>query len=759
MVKVSTLIVVFLCVFAVTVNAQNITGSMSGRVIDPQGASVPGAKVTLTAPSKNLTLTTKTDESGDFLFPGLQPGEYSLSIEATGFKKVQNRSIPLDANDRLALGNITLDVGSLTESVEISADVALLSTESAERGGVLVARQIENIMVNGRNPLAMIGLVPGVVSTANFQVGGAGGIGSIFVDGNRGSANMLSINGIDNLDTGSNGSQNVTVSIDSTEEFKILTGQYQAEYGRNAGAQISVVTKSGSSQFHGSGYLYHRHEEFNANTWLNNAKSLPRQLYRYNDPGYTVGGPVFIPKLLPKNRVFFFWSQEWQLQLVPNTARNVMLPTALERTGDFSQSVDNNNKPLAAIIDPSNGKPFGGKIIPPQQLYGPGVALLKLFPLPNVTGQVGYNYTSQISGHSPRREDLLRVDYNITSNIRAFGHYINNAQPLVMPYGSFVLGINVPVVPINYPNPGKSWAGGVTWVLGPTTTNEFNMGYTHNSIDIIEGGTALTRTTSGINFPMLYPNAVQDDYIPGVNFGGTHLANSPAFNSVGDAPFHNYNTVINFSDNLTKVWGAHRIKIGAFLERSRKDQSSFGNNNGFFNFGDSTSNPIDTGYGYSNAILGVYQTFDQASAYINGQYRYWNIEPFIQDTWKVTSRLTLDYGLRIAWYQPQYDASFQASTFVLADWSASKAPRLYTPKIVNGVRSAYDAVTNQVLPGYLCLGVHGIGIPEERRVVVEHRVLRDARSSSRRPAAGRARFPSSRGTAPARALRCPRARR
>src|ERR1700680_3566986 len=172
-----SMVLVLAFVAALTVRAQNITGSMAGRVIDPQASSVPGAKVTLTAPSKNLTLTTKTDDSGDFLFPGLQPGVYSLSIEAAGFKKLQDRSIPLDANDRLTLGNITLEVGSLTESVEISADVALLSTESAERGGVLVARQIENIMVNGRNPLAMVGLVPGVVSTANFQVGGASGIG------------------------------------------------------------------------------------------------------------------------------------------------------------------------------------------------------------------------------------------------------------------------------------------------------------------------------------------------------------------------------------------------------------------------------------------------------------------------------------------------------------------------------------------------------------------------------------------------------
>src|SRR5579872_4266509 len=592
-----------------------------------------------------------------------------------------------------------MEVGTLAESIEVSAQATSLQTESVERSATINSRQIENIEVNGRNPLDMTRLIPGVVNTATFQVAGAGGIGNIQANGNRGSANQLMINGIGNLDTGSNGSQNVTVSLDSTSEFKVLTGMYQAEYGRNAGAQISVVTKSGSEQIHGSGYFYHRHDDLNANTWYNNARGLPRALYRYNDPGYTVGGPVLIPKLIKKDKLFFFWSQEWQEQLVPNTPRNIMLPTALERKGDFSQSVNNNGKPLT-IKNPATGLPFSGNMIPANQLFAPGVALLNLFPLPNVAGQIGYNYSSQISGSQPRREDLLRMDYNLSQKWRVFGHYINNAQPIVYPYGSFVLGINVPVVPILYPNPGSSYAGGGTYIISPTMTNEVNMGMTHNSIDIIENGKTLTRTASGIALPLLYPSAVQDDYVPGFNFGGTNLANSPVFNSVGDAPFHNYNTTIDISDNLTWLKGAHTIKAGMYLQRSRKNQSSFGNNNGFYNFGDTSQNPLDTGYGYANALLGVYQTFDQASSYVIGQYRYWNIEGFVQDTWKITPRLTLDYGLRWAWYQPQYDSSLQASTFVPSLWNPAKAPRLFQPQIVNGVRSAVDPVSGQVLPAY-----------------------------------------------------------
>ena len=702
MIRRSAWIFVLVALLATASFAQNINGSITGRVTDQQGAVVPNAAVTANDPSQQISVATKTNEQGIFVVAGLRPGSYNLRVEATGFKRLDRTGIPLNADEKLAMADLVMEVGALSETVEVSAQAALLQTTSAERSDTIIGKQIENLQVNGRNPLDMTKLIPGVVDTANFQVGGPGGIGSIQVNGNRGSANMLTINGIGNMDTGSNGSQNVTVSIDSTEEFHILTGMYQAEYGRNAGAQIAVVTKSGTSGLHGSGYWYHRHDDLNANSWINNAKGIPRSLFRYNDPGYTIGGPVYIPKLWPKkDKLFFFWSEEFQEQLAPNTVRNIQVPTALERTGDFSQSVNSSGKPVT-IKDPTTGKPFTGNVIPKSQLYGPGVALLNLFPQPNVTGQVGYNYTSQFSNSQNRREDLLRMDYNVTSNVRVFGHYINNSQPFTYPYGSFVLGINVPVVPIQYLNPGYSWASGATWILGPRTTNEFNMGVTHNSINIDESGKALTRTASGVNLPLLYPNAVQNDYIPGFNFAGTNITSAfaPNFTSVGDAPFVNYNTVINISDNFTRIMGSHTLKAGLFMERSRKNQSSFGNNNGFYNFGDTTANPLDTGFGFANAALGVYQTMDQAVNYINGQYRYWNIEEFVQDTWKVKPRLTLDYGIRLSWYQPQYDASLQASTFVLSKWDPSQAPRLYQPQIVNGVRSAVDPVTGQVLPGY-----------------------------------------------------------
>src|SRR5450432_1571348 len=350
-------------------SAQNITGSLSGRVVDQQGASVVNASITVTEPARNVRIAVKTTAGGDFTVAGLLPGSYSIAVEAVGFKKLSRSGVALDANDKLAVGDLALEVGAVTESIEVTGTAALLQTESVERSATINGKQVENIEVNGRNALDMAKLVPGVNFTngASYAVGSSGtGANQFSVNGARPSQNQLSLNGIGNVDTGNNGGMNVSVSNDSIAEFKILTGSYQAEYGRSVGAQISVVTKSGSSQFHGSGYWYHRNDSLNANTFLNNARPsfgqafLPRPLFRYNDPGYTIGGPIFIPKFLERtrNKAFFFFSQEYQRQLIPNTARNVLVPTAAERTGDYT-GTKNQNGAAVFIRDPNSNLPCG----------------------------------------------------------------------------------------------------------------------------------------------------------------------------------------------------------------------------------------------------------------------------------------------------------------------------------------------------------------------------------------------------------------
>jgi hypothetical protein len=713
-----------LLLFAGIAWSQTTSGSITGTVLDAQSAVIPGATVTAQEAQQKFVFTGKTNESGTFVFTAVPPGTYTIKVEASGFKALEQAGLVLNANDKMAVGDLRMAIGAASESIEISASAVMLQTESAERSSALVSKQIESIAVNSRSYLDLVKLVPGVVSTINLQTAGMGGLSNISANGTRVNSNQLMINGISNTDTGSNGSQNVTFSLDSVDEFKILTGVYQAEYGRAMGAQISVQTKSGTSSFHGSGYWFHRNEGMNANNWKNNRDGLPRNLFRFNDVGGTIGGPVYIPKVLKsREKLFFFWSEEFQRQLQPQSARYVTVPTALERTGDFSKSVDQNG---AAVIirDPNAQTPLPGNIIPASMQYGPGMKLLSFMPSPNVPNACtlpavpgcikGYNFQSQVSNPYPRREDLLRMDYNLNSKVRVFGHYIRNSNTFDVVYGSWILGSNLPIAPIEYANPGYSWAVGTTYIISPTMTNELNVGASHNSIFIGYTTNAYSRATTGVNLPVLYPNAVQSDYLPYFTFGGSKIGNSAYANqgNAGAGPFVNFNTTYDITDAVSKVWRQHTLKFGMYLQKSIKNQTSFGAFDGSYNFGDNSNNPYDTGFGFSNAAAGVYNTFSQAANEINGQYRYWNIEGYAQDTWKITSHLTLDYGLRLAWVQPQYDASLQASTFVPSLWSASQAPRLYYPQMVNGVRMGVDPVTGSTVPaaniGYIVNGTGNI---------------------------------------------------
>ncbi len=552
----------------------------------------------------------------------------------------------------------------MDQSVEVTTAAVLLQTESGERSQTMNSQVMENIAINGRSYLPLVALAPGVTTVPALQTAGHSGVGAISANGSRQNQNNLTLDGVGDVDTGNNGDQLATLSLDSVQEFRVLTSNYQAEYGRSSSAQISVVTRSGTSDFHGSGYWYHRHEDLNANNWLNNRNGQQRNKQRYNDAGYTIGGPIFIPNHFnrDRNKLFFFFSQEYQRQLRPQGARNQTVPTDLERQGDFSQSVDKNGNPFPYIRDPLSGMPCnstntsgcfndGGVLgrIPKSRLYAPGLAVLNLYPKtnfligPNGLPNKGFNYTSQFSDSYPRREDLIRGDYNLSSKWKFFTRFVNNSDAVTSYYGSFVLGSSIPLVPITDARPGKGLAISATTMVSPTMTNEATWGFGKNIIHIDPTTDGLTRAKTGINLPVLYANAVQHDFIPTFGFNGSRLANTASFGT-NDAPFYNYNTTIEWIDNLAKVWNQHTIKGGIYIQRSRKDQTSFASANGSYDFSDDPNNPLDTGFGFANAALGIYRTFSQASQYATGLYRYTNIETYLQDTWKVTRRFTLDYG-------------------------------------------------------------------------------------------------------------------
>lgn len=701
-------------------HSQTITGSIGGSVLDPSGASVSNAAVSAVEQTRNATVSTTTDSTGRYVFATLPPGLYTLRVEAPGFKASETKNLTLQANQNLAAPTVSLQVGQISESIEVTAQGLQLQTESGERSASLTGKQISNIALNSRSYLPLVALVPGITSAPSLPTAGHGGIGSINSNGNRSNQNNLTLDGVGNVDTGNNGDQLATVSLDSVQEFRILTSNYQAQYGRSSGSQISVVTKSGTNAFHGSGYLYHRNESLNANNWLNNRDGLPRQKFRFNDAGYTLGGPLYIPKFGErlKNRIFFFTSEEFQNQLQPHGLNRNTVPTALERRGDFSQSVDKNGNPFPYIKDPLSTQPCattasgnhagcfqdGGVLgrIPAGRLYQPGLAVLNAYPAPNALGNVGYDYTSQISASYPRREDLGRIDLVLNDKNKVFARFIYNRDSVTSPYGSFVLGSNLPKADITDARPGRAWAVNWTSNINPTTVNEFTWGFGKNVINISPTSGVLTRSFNNLSgLPVLYPGAITNDFIPSFNFEGTRIANANGNFGTSNAPFFNYNTSIEFIDNLSKVINNHVVKVGGYAQRSRKDQSSFAANNGNYDFSDSPNNPSDTGFGFANAAVGVYNNFNQASQRVSGKYRYTNVEWYAQDTWKVTPRLTLDYGLRFYWIQPQYEAQQLTSNFLQSLYDPAAAPRLYYPALQGGVKVAVDrANPSDVRPSY-----------------------------------------------------------
>ena len=714
-------VLIFALAAAAFGSAQTTSGSIAGNIADPQQAAIGGATVNISDDTKGFSLSATSDKEGRFVFPQLPPGTYTLTIESKGFKKAQRTGIVLVANDKLTLGDLVLEVGATSETVTVTAEATLVQAESAERSYAVQGEIVRNIAVNGRQAIALAAIAPGVVTTTN--TGTPGDITNMSANGLRTSANNLTLDGVATVDTGNNG-QMFAVVLDSIAEFKVLTSNYQAEYGRSAGAQISAVTRGGSRDFHGSFYTFRRNDGMNANTWINNRDSTPTN--RINKPrldqrdiGYTIGGPVWIPKLFneDKNKVFFFFSQEHQKRFTPPAGPvRVTVPTALERAGDFSQSRDQAGNLFPYIRDAASGLPCsaadtrgcfqdGGVIgkIPANRLYSLGLNILKIYPLPNTTGS-GFNYQTEEPTNQPQRQDLYRGDWNISNAWRANGKYIYYKNSPIQPYGSFVLGTNLPDYATIFPNNRYAVSGTVTGSLNPTTVLEITFGQTHNFIDILPNNPNFNRSALGLsNIPLLYTGAVQKDLPPQFVFNGGRIANGPNIGS-NNAPFYNFNTTRDWSVSLSKIWGSHNVKTGIFWQNSFKPQSSFANNNGVYNFVNDANNPLDTGFGFANAAIGVYNTFQQASGYFIGKYRYNNLEWYAQDNWKVTNRLTLDYGMRFYWIQPQYDEDLQTANFIPSRFNSSDAPLLYRPVCLNGAASCSGTSRRAVDPRLLVPG-------------------------------------------------------
>ncbi len=693
-------------------------GSISGTVKDGTGASVPGATVTTTNPANGITQTVTSNSDGVFVFPQLPPGTYVIKAEKSGFKKIEKSNISLSTGDKLNAGDFVLEVGAVSETVQVTADAGqlLIKTESGERADLVSGQQLRSIGLNGRNAIDLARLVPGVIAGGPASGSGASTVtnitGGFSINGTRNTQHEYTVDGVTNYNLGNNTGALVSVNPDALEEVKILTSNYQAEYGRSGGGFIALTTRSGTNEYHGSGRYFRRHDSLNANTFFNNArggseKGFTRPLYRFNYYGWDFGGPV--PFIGSKNerKLFFFVNQEYYSQLVPQAASvNIRVPTTAERNGDFSQSVDGGGAKLY-VKDPllsgtcsaaSQAACFPNNIIPTNRLYAPGTAILKLFPASNTTaGGNQYNFTSQVPSAYPRRENIVRVDYQIAAATRLSGRWVYNYDDQQFAYGTTTASWNWPLTVTDRKNgPGNVLSFTLTHNFSATLINEFTFGAGRGGVTIAPSDDKATRAATGINTPLLYPSANEPNLIPSIALGA--LANASALPTTSVFGTFDQRFVINnFLDNVTKVKGKHTFKFGFYYQRASNASNSQNRVQSDIDFANNGSNPLNTGVAFANVLLGVYNSYTQASTKVKQSYFYQDISGYAQDTWKIAPRLTLDLGVRLSHYEPYHNVTGPESFFDPKLFDASKAPRIYRPVCVGAATCASGAATYRAL--------------------------------------------------------------
>jgi hypothetical protein len=735
---------VFLC--CTLAPAQTVNSIVVGRVVDPANAAIASAPVTLTDQNTGAVRRATTDAAGAFSFPDVLPSTYSVTIQLSGFKTLTEHNVIVEASQTMDIGALSLSIGSATEAISVEAKATPIQLGSSESSQEIDANQLENVTLKGRDLFGYFHLLPSVIDTTSARdVTSPNNIAGIYINGNVSSAKNFTVDGITDMDTGSNGTLHYEPNVDAIQELKVLATNYQAEFGRNAGGTITSVTKSGTRDFHGTAQWSHRHEEFNANNWLNdhtvqaNGEAAAKPRYRYNVETYGIGGPVFIPKLWNRERkkLFFFWSQEYTGQLVSGGTEIKYTPTALERAGNFSQSF-NNNGSLVVITDPQSGAPFPGNIIPTTRAdpTGFGPATLNYFPLPNTVGSGSNlnieNYFESASASHPRRNDVLRLDPYLTQRISGYFRYINDHDLLNDLYQGVQFTAPSPLLPkgsppINHPNPGHGYAGSVVETISPTLINETTVGYSWNTWSWYSEDAYQDEARSLIpNVPSLFaiPTGTPSGYVatngylnilPEFQYGGTP-ANSMSYtkNSTTAGNYFNENPIWTFTDNLSKVYNGHTFKTGFYLEHNIKVQPGGQAYEGNFNFQTDTNNPLNTGDGYANAFLGNVDSYSQATAASQFKVLYWNFEFYIQDNWRVNKRLTLDYGVRFYHQGPQNDLNHTFSNFSTSAYSRAAAPRIYVPGLSGGKRVAIDPGTGAVAPvAYIGLYVPNSGNPAD----------------------------------------------
>jgi len=655
-------------------------GVISGEVLDGTGASIPNAKVTATAGAIGFTREAVTNELGLFALPTLPAATYELRVEANGFKKLVRSGILVETDGAVNL-KLTLEVGSVADSVDVTTDAPLVNTSSGELARTLSQKELQNFALPGRNPFYMLGIMPGVISRyGNFMTdfrGGSYSMGGLQINGQRKDMNFIAVDGINNGRTRDGVQQNNIMGVDFVEEVQVSSTRYAPEYGRSTGAQINFTTRRGTQQFHGSVQEFYFSEGFAAQQYIVGGR--PR--IRYHNYGFTLGGPVWIPGKWnrEKDKLFFFVGLEARTNSGFNQKLSVV-PTVAERSGDFSAS------PIRPV-DPDSKLPFPNNRIPASMISSFGRALQKIYPDPNYTGPGGNFYASN-SQPTDSNDIIYRVDYNVRPNWQVSFRALPGQQDFTSFFDN--TGNNIPLFQVYRDRRGNNYMASLNTALNATTVNEFSVGYSDYREDFRIIGDGVKRQTWGFTFPEIYPGN-RADRIPGINitgFTGISGSGQPAY---GRTP-----TYI-LRENFTRIFGAHSFKAGLYWEEMRFNELNQANDNGSFSFGSSASNPRNAIHPFANALLGNFDSYSESSSPVQTVYQSYAREFYVQDAWRVSRRLSVEFGMRWSFIAPWSARLNNLVAFMPQFWNPSRAPQVAANgALVPGTGDPYNGL---VLPG------------------------------------------------------------
>ena len=682
------------------VSAQQ-SGNLNGTVTDESGSAIANAQVTVTNTGEGNVFKTATNSVGEYSAPALEPGTYNLQIIAPGFKKFEATGIVLRVS-RTERIDAKLTVGSVTSEIEVvGTGLGTVQTESPEISFTITGKQITQLVLNGRNFTQLVTLSPGVTNQTGQDEGETGVAGSVeySMNGGRTEYNNWELDGASIMDNGSNATLNVYPNVDAIAETEVLTSNYGAQYGRNSSGTVVAQTKSGTEHLHGDLFEFLRNDAFNARNYFET--SVPT--YKKHDYGFTVGGPVYIPKLYTPatKKTFFFYSQEWRHENVPGTVFNQSVPSNAERSGNFSDLCPDPTGSFAncPTIPGSGGAFYPGNQVPVDPN---GQALLALIPAANVGSGASSFYQASPSQLTTNREELFRIDHVANEKIRGFYRFIYDSWSTVSSSPTFQTNA-FPTAQNSFAGPGIDMVANLTYAASPSLVNEFVADYTTDHI-------TLTNISTGIGRGNFTPGGFFNNGYGGVLpslilAGGTAYSGGFVVNS-GYFPWQNSNPTYSYRDDLTKTLTKQTLIFGVSFIAAQKNEPSTGNNQGTLTF--STSSTVTTGNTFADLLTGNIYQFSQTSAQPKYYNRYKIVEPYFQDNWRVTPKLTLNLGLRLSLFGTYHDISNQSGNFEQPTWSAAAAPIIDEDGSITGQPGAIVPGSGNIFNGLVRCGLNGV---------------------------------------------------